>query len=76
MLVRKCDVCNHIMEDEVGYMVDIYKITMPRGTEVRTKSHDTTIEICYDCKQAMCGVLNKRMTECVLMGKVQENENV
>lgn len=74
MLVRKCDVCGHIIEDEVGYMVEIYRISMPRGAEVRTKKHDTSMEICYDCKQAMCGVLNERMTKYVLMGKEQEDE--
>ena len=69
MLVRKCDVCGRIIGGEVGYMVDIYRTSM-----VRTKKHETSIEICYDCKQAMCGALNERMTKYVLMGKEPEEE--
>ena len=25
MLVRKCDICDHIIGDEEGYMIDIFK---------------------------------------------------
>lgn len=73
MLVRKCDVCGHIIEDEVGYMVEIYRISMPRGAEVRTKKHEISMELCYDCEQAMCGALNERMTKYVLMGKEDDD---
>ena len=69
MLVRKCDVCGHIIEDEVGYMVDIYRTSM-----VRTKKHETSMELCYDCEQAMCGALNERMTKYVLMGKEDDDK--
>lgn len=74
MLVRKCDVCGHIIENEVGYMVDIFKTSMPIGAEARGKSHDISIELCYDCEQAMCDVLNERMTKYVLQGKEREDE--
>ena len=74
MLIRKCDVCDHIIGDEVGYIVDIFRTSMPRGAEVRTKTPDTSIEICYECKQAMLNALNERMTKYVLMGKEQEDE--
>lgn len=69
MLVRKCDVCGHIIEDEVGYMVDIYRTSM-----TRTKTHDTSMEICFECKQAMFGSLNERMTKYVLMGKEDDDK--
>lgn len=69
MLVRKCDVCGHIIEDEVGYMVDIF-----RTSKARCKTHDISIELCYDCEQAMCEVLNERMTKYVLQGKEPEEE--
>ena len=74
MLVRKCDVCGRIIGDEVGYVVDIYNLSMPRHGEVRVKSKETSTELCYDCKQAMCGVLNERMTKYVLQGKEQDDE--
>lgn len=74
MLVRKCDVCDHIIGDEVGYMVDIFRTSMPRGAEVRTKTPNTSMEICFDCAQAIFGALNERMTKYVLMGEEQEAE--
>ena len=74
MLVRKCDVCDHIIGDEVSYMVDIFRTSMPRGAEVRTKTPHTSMEICFECGQAIFGVLNERMTKYELMGKEQENK--
>ena len=62
MLVRKCDVCNHIIGNEVGYMVDIFRTSLPIGAEVRTKAIDTTVEICSECAQAIYATLNERMT--------------
>ena len=74
MLVRKCDVCDHIIGDEVGYMVDIARISMPRGSEERTKEIDMSIEICSECKQAMLGALDERLAKYVLIEKEREAE--
>lgn len=62
MLVRKCDLCNHIIGDEIGYMVEIYRTSMPRGATVRNTAIDTTVEICSECAQAIYATLNERMT--------------
>ena len=62
MLVRKCDLCNHIIGDEIGYMVEIFRTSMPRGAEERTKAPNTTVEICSECAQAIYATLNERMT--------------
>lgn len=69
MLVRKCDVCGHIIGDEDGYIVDIYNTSMPRGAEVRTKTEipETSIEICSKCKQAMFSAINERLAKYVLI---------
>lgn len=74
MLVRKCDVCDHIIGDEVGYMVDIYRTSMPRRAEERTKTPHTSMEICFECAQAIFSALNKRMTDAILLGKNEEDE--
>ena len=74
MLVRNCDVCDHIIGDEVGYMVDIFRTSMPIRAEERIKTPDTSMELCYDCAQAMFGALNERMTKTVLLGKEDEED--
>ncbi len=77
MLVRKCDICNHIIGDEAGYMVEIFRTSMPRGAEVRTKIEipETSIEICSECKQAMFSALNERLAKYVLIEKEREAED-
>ena len=69
MLVRKCDICDHIIGDEVGYMVDIFRTSMTRDVEIRDKVLNTSIEICSECKQAMFSALNERLSKSVLVGK-------
>lgn len=74
MLVRKCDICNHIIGDDYGYMMDIFRTSLPKGSEVRTKIEipEISIEICSECKQAMIGALNKRLSKYVLIEKERE----
>lgn len=74
MLVRKCDICDHIIGDEVGYMVDIFKTSMPRGAEERTKTPCMSFELCYNCKVAMLSSLNKRLTKRIPTVEEQEGE--
>ena len=74
MLVRKCDVSGHIIEDEVGYFAEIVRTTMQRGTASRSRTTDRSMELCYDCAQAMFGALNERMTKTVLLGKEDEED--
>lgn len=72
MLVRKCDVCNHIIGNEDGYMIDIFKTSMPIGTETRNKRLNISIEVCSECKEAMSNALNKRMSKYVIVEKTEE----
>lgn len=74
MLVRKCDICDHIIGDEVGYTIDVFKTSMPRGSETRTKTPCTSMEICYNCKQAMFNALNERMSKYAQTEKIKETE--
>ena len=74
MLVRKCDVCDHIIGDEVGYIVEVFRTSIPRGAEVRTKTPNGSIEICYECNMAMFNALNERLAKYVLIEKEQKVE--
>jgi len=75
MLVRKCDICDHIIGDETGYMVDIFRTSMPRGAETRTKTPCTSMEICSECKEAIFDVVNERLSIHALCAKAKENKN-
>ena len=75
MLVRKCDICDHIIGDETGYMMDIFKVFMPRGVELRSKTKITSMEICSECKEAIFDVMNERLSIHALCAKAKENKN-
>lgn len=74
MLVRRCDICDHIIEED-GYMIEISKTFMPTGTETRSKRHDISIELCPKCKEAMFDTLNARMSKYVQIER-DKNEEV
>lgn len=71
MLVRRCDICNHIIEED-GYMIEISKTFMPTGTETRSKRSVTSIELCSECKEAMFDILNTRTSKYV---QIEKNKN-
>lgn len=72
MLVRKCDICDHIIGDEVGYIIDIYRTSMARDVEIRDKVLTTSLEICSECHQAMFNALNERFSKSVLIERKRE----
>ncbi len=71
MLVRRCDVCNHVIEED-GYMIDISKTFMPKGTETRSKRSMASMELCAECKEAMFNTLNERMSKYI---QIEKNKN-
>lgn len=72
MLVRKCDICDHIIGDEVGYIIDVFRTSMTKDAEKRNKVLTTSLEICSECKQAMFNALNERFSKSVLMKNEQK----
>lgn len=72
MLVRKCDVCGHIIGNGEGYMMDVFKTFMPGIEEVRSKTLEISLEICFECKQAMFNIANERLSKYVIIEKERE----